>query len=275
MTNSQGATSYLPPAKNTPDGHSYLQARQHDSRSPCPALNTLANHGYIRRSGEDIGFFELIHALQLVYNLSWVLAFFLTFVGFSISGKVTLSTRTENQATWIQRHIPMPRWRLDLASLSIRGPGKIAHDASFVHPDFIPSHAPDPRLLARFLSFAPSCHGKSYLPGLSLVNLARYRQIRESELSSPLNTLHRQVALGECGLAWAVMRRRSSMERKAFTESAEERDEVITVDCLQKWFGCERLPDDWWNDGGSRPVKSIGLLEAKRRADHVAKIIGK
>jgi len=34
--------------------HPYLAPAPTDSRGPCPALNTLANHGYINRNGRDI-----------------------------------------------------------------------------------------------------------------------------------------------------------------------------------------------------------------------------
>ncbi|CAG8821509.1 25891_t:CDS:2, partial [Racocetra persica] len=45
-----------------------------DKRSACPALNTLANHGYLPRDGDNITSQQLIKALQDAYNLSGVLA---------------------------------------------------------------------------------------------------------------------------------------------------------------------------------------------------------
>ncbi|KAK1944287.1 Aromatic peroxygenase [Phytophthora citrophthora] len=38
-------------------------------RSPCPALNTLANHGYLPRNGQNITHDMLSTALENVYNL--------------------------------------------------------------------------------------------------------------------------------------------------------------------------------------------------------------
>ncbi|KAF1775390.1 NADP-dependent oxidoreductase domain [Phytophthora cactorum] len=38
-------------------------------RSPCPALNTLANHGYLPRNGQNITHDKLSTALQNVYNI--------------------------------------------------------------------------------------------------------------------------------------------------------------------------------------------------------------
>lgn len=171
----------------------------------------------------------------------------------------------------------MPRWRIQLDSLSARGPKEIAHDASFVHPNSIPSDKPDGWLLTNLLSFTSSCRHKSQKPGLSLVDMAQYHAKRERELSNPLNNFHERVALGECGLAWAVMRnRRAPMNRKGSGESTNsEKEEVITEETLQEWLGREQLPNDWWVDGGSRPVKPIGFFEAQRRAAHVAHVISK
>jgi len=171
----------------------------------------------------------------------------------------------------------MPRWRIQLDSLSARGPKEIAHDASFVHPNSIPSDKPDGWLLTNLLSFTSSCRHKSQKPGLSLVDMAQYHAKRERELSNPLNNFHERIALGECGLAWAVMRnRRVPMNRRGSGESTNsEKEEVITEDTLQEWLGREQLPSDWWVDGGSRPVKPIGFFEAQRRAAHVARVISK
>lgn len=43
-------------------------------RSPCPALNTLANHGYLARNGQNITSDALSDALTSVYNLDLVTA---------------------------------------------------------------------------------------------------------------------------------------------------------------------------------------------------------
>jgi len=38
-------------------------------RSPCPAINTLANHGFINRDGKNINVLDLAAALEEVYNV--------------------------------------------------------------------------------------------------------------------------------------------------------------------------------------------------------------
>ena len=54
---------------------------------------------------------------------------------------------------------------------------------------------------------------------------------------------------------------------------ASEQEDVIPLCVLEQWFGEERLPEGWWDVGGARPIKQVGLLEARRRAEDVGKII--
>ncbi|PHH91507.1 hypothetical protein CDD83_176 [Cordyceps sp. RAO-2017] len=44
------------------DGHEFRAARPDDSRGPCPAMNALANHGYINRDGRKIGLVAAVKA---------------------------------------------------------------------------------------------------------------------------------------------------------------------------------------------------------------------
>ncbi|KAJ7239309.1 hypothetical protein C8J57DRAFT_1372823 [Mycena rebaudengoi] len=46
----------------------FIQAGPNDHRGPCPGLNSLANHGYISRSGVD-SFFNIIKASNQVYRM--------------------------------------------------------------------------------------------------------------------------------------------------------------------------------------------------------------
>lgn len=41
------STLHTPPAQKSPEYREYIPAGAFDDRSPCPALNTLANHGYM------------------------------------------------------------------------------------------------------------------------------------------------------------------------------------------------------------------------------------
>ncbi|KAJ3028463.1 UNVERIFIED_CONTAM: hypothetical protein HDU68_001610 [Siphonaria sp. JEL0065] len=55
----------------------YRKAGRDDVRGPCPAVNSLANHGYLPRDGKYITQDILMDALQMRYNLSQRIAFVL------------------------------------------------------------------------------------------------------------------------------------------------------------------------------------------------------
>ncbi|EIW79642.1 heme-thiolate peroxidase aromatic peroxygenase [Coniophora puteana RWD-64-598 SS2] len=62
----------------TPEGHpgyrghwpEWKAARPEDSRCSCPALNAMANHGIIARSGKNISFIEMNHQIRATYNFA-------------------------------------------------------------------------------------------------------------------------------------------------------------------------------------------------------------
>ncbi|PFH45726.1 hypothetical protein AMATHDRAFT_8748 [Amanita thiersii Skay4041] len=239
--------------------HEYTQPTEQDSRSPCPALNSLANHGYVAHSGKHIPFWTLIHALQHVYHLSLPLALLISTVGYLTCGQLSLSfsqppsTPSKNTDTNTSLlhplrllhslfstlsslfHLPYITWTVDLGNLSYHGTHMIAHDASLVHPNYIPSHAPDPALSSEILAFASHSHStdngtisslstittkNTKTPplsekqttttaaaklGLTLIDFARIHTVRQAALTHALSKFHEQIALGEYGLAWAVM----------------------------------------------------------------------
>ena len=226
-----------------------------------------------------------------VYNISVPLAFLLAFVGFLTCGRLSFyspaddsqdlplhqsgpSTSASNlllhafaKLRRVRSFPPHLRWTLDLASLSERGATRITHDASLVHPNTLPSTSPDRGLVSSFLGYVvDQVHPKRQL-GLTLVDIAHLHASREASSPSPLSSFHEQIALGECGLAWLVLRPHF-LNRKA-----SEQEDVIPLCVLEQWFGEERLPEGWWDVGGARPMTQVGLLEARRRAEDVGKII--
>ena len=67
--------------------HAFCPPHPGDSRAPCPAMNSMANHGYLPRDGKCITPGVLIHALRAGYHLSYPLAWFLTHGGFYLIGQ--------------------------------------------------------------------------------------------------------------------------------------------------------------------------------------------
>ncbi|KAG2361182.1 Chloroperoxidase [Suillus spraguei] len=188
-----------------PPAHPFIPANPGDRRSPCPALNTLANHGYLPRNGQNIGLWHLIHAVQEVYNLSFILAALLALAGILLCGHA---------------------FRLDLDALAIHN--KIEHDASLVHANALgQQRAPtevDPKLLKSFLSYADPRRG------MSLYDFAQVRISREAQLACPLDLIHSQIGAGEAALCWLLLKQDSDR---------------IPSSALLQWYGEERLPDNW------------------------------
>ena len=179
------------------DKHEYRAPRTKgvpvkDSRSPCPALNTLANHGYMYvravtssphesllmlrisisspRTGRNIRPYQFIEGLQEGYNISYPLAAFLTWGSF----------------------ILLQQWRkISLHDLARHG--LVEHDASLAHDDAIydSEYAPAPvdeSYLASLL--ADSTDGV----GLTAEDIAEAR-VRREDSCSPLDGLH--AGIGE------------------------------------------------------------------------------
>ncbi|KAJ7715245.1 hypothetical protein B0H16DRAFT_508001 [Mycena metata] len=249
-------SSSLKTSPPTPREYTFIPAGPSDMRSPCPALNALANHGYLPRRGTQITFTHLLHAIKSVYNLSLPLALLLTLVGFLTCAKFSLRLPTVSPISPSQKLSRGSRWRislswtLNLADLSARGLTKIAHNGSLVHASGAPSHAPDPALLQNFLTVAAdsSAHHET---GLTLPALTAIHAARAQHLSG----LHKQVAQGECALGWLVMR--------------NPKTGVIDIETLTEWFGLERLPEGWWD---LRPARPVGLLETRKIAGEVGRL---
>ncbi|CAG8677857.1 16285_t:CDS:2 [Cetraspora pellucida] len=72
--------------------HEWQAPGPDDKRSACPALNTLANHGYLPRDGNNITSQQLIKALQDAYNLSGILATVSTYNGVVTNGLLLKKT---------------------------------------------------------------------------------------------------------------------------------------------------------------------------------------
>ncbi|KAK7055131.1 heme-HALOPEROXIDASE domain-containing protein [Favolaschia claudopus] len=233
----------------------FIPAKPSDKRSPCPALNTLANHGYLPRDGTQVTFTQLLRTIKAVYNLSFPLALLLTLAGFLTCARLSI-TRPTSKAELSSTFDPLPwlsvSWTLNLSDLSARGWNKIAHDASLVHPSGVPSHAPDPALVSDLLA---SAH-RAEPHGLTLDALAAIHARRERGIAQPLSSFHEQIAQGESALAWLVLQNPSTG--------------AIDEDTLRRWFGEERLPEGWWES--RRPVVPVGLTLSRRTAEQVQRL---
>ncbi|PKX90444.1 uncharacterized protein P174DRAFT_413317 [Aspergillus novofumigatus IBT 16806] len=176
------------------------------SRSPCPALNALANHDILPRSGKHISYGQMSHAIQHAYNLAP-----------SLADQLTASAYQLDQGRgWVDLQ--------DLSALNV-----IQHDASFTRPDiaFCPNQSvPHPDLVDRFLSHASN--GKS----LSLDDIVYFSGLRRAECKR---------SNGQYSMTWSFLHQFFGSGNNALMYSIFGGD----VDDLRVWLAEERFPDQW------------------------------
>jgi hypothetical protein len=56
-------------AQMIPASGQFIPPTASDSRSPCPLLNTLSNHGFMARNGLNISISEMVRAMDVALNL--------------------------------------------------------------------------------------------------------------------------------------------------------------------------------------------------------------
>ncbi|KZV78928.1 Cloroperoxidase, partial [Exidia glandulosa HHB12029] len=144
------------------------QLESGDVRSPCPALNALANHSYLPHDGKNISIPTAIRALQAGYNLSWPLAFIL-----ALGACILCSKRLSG---------------FDLSDLRLHN--AIEHDGSLSRSDTpagskLAPIAPDAERLASLLGSGED---------LTLDDLAAVRRARDKALTTPLSAMHNRIA---------------------------------------------------------------------------------
>jgi Peroxidase, family 2 len=234
-------------ATTSPNGWHRPQPGEH--RSPCPALNSLANSGYIPRDGRPTSE-QLVRAMETYLGLSPRIGKLLADAAIGRLGKPG----------------PLGQRVLDLADLSLHG--FIEHDASLTRRD---AHAGDHAefvepLFEQLLSF--SSDGRT----LKLDDLAVAHQMRvaQSEAEGQHVSLKAKVlGTAEAALLFAVL----------------SRDGVIAIPDLEEFLRKERVPSHLTPGKVDQPLLLGNVLilaitgnvpgfEAHRRAQKAIEALG-
>jgi hypothetical protein len=186
--------------------HRYIPPSADDSRSPCPALNALANHSILPHNGRDITAWQLISVMREHYHISLPLAIVL-----SLGGTLTCG-----------RH-----FKIDLQDLARHN--VIEHDASLTHANASPEarYAPvavDKALLQHLLDVSKDSEI------LTFDDLVSVRATRDATLAKPLSRVHGVISRGEVALTVQTLGDEEGNMPKQF---------------IREWFGDERLPNGW------------------------------
>jgi hypothetical protein len=143
----------------------YVPPKEGDSRSACPMLNAMANHGILPHDGKNITFRELGHKVRTTCNFA---PSFCLFVPYFAAGFL-------KKWYWIDR--------LDLADLSLHSDDAIEHDGSLTRQDtaLVPDQSkPDLQLVHDFLKEATGKMSNGS-PRLTIPDLSRALSKRKAE----------------------------------------------------------------------------------------------
>jgi hypothetical protein len=222
-----------------------IQPRSREHRGPCPALNALANDGYLPRSGK-VTVVELVHAMRERLGIAPSLGFLLAKVAMA-----RLGVPAEGGVRV-----------LDLADLVEHG--FIEHDASLTRLDFREGNSAElsPPLLDQLVSLTKD--GKT----LTLEDLATAHQLRLAQSAKGGHTVpFKAGVLGtfEAALLYQVLRGSGA----------------VAVTDAEEFLGSERVPADLTprNVGWGSVLLAAARIavlgnapfsEAKRRAREVA-----
>ncbi|KIY72590.1 Cloroperoxidase [Cylindrobasidium torrendii FP15055 ss-10] len=218
--------------------HGWCPPRQGDSRSVCPALNAMANHGYIPRDGRNLTFWTVIKGVHECYGLSYFFAGFLTIVSYIALGFF---------------------WKLNLVDLDRHG--RVEHNASMVHEDTPAGQHYAPTKISMKLvgdmvgDIRPAVPPELTANPQILVDefdAARMR-VRRDKTSPPLNKIHDEIARGEMALILHIW-------EQNWSESTFSKTRGAPLPWILDWFGNERLPEGW------RPTRETGILDAMRKS---------
>ncbi|KAJ7140587.1 Chloroperoxidase [Mycena crocata] len=220
----------------TGKSYEYRAPTASDVRSVCPAINAMANHGYIPRDGKNISAYAIFSGLRACYGLSTPLAAFLTAGGWILIKRIR---------------------SIALSDLGLHN--AIEHDASVVHLDCPPGQidAPvtiQPGLLDEFAADvvkAASVGAGRELEEAEVVvtghDIVRTR-LRRERLSKPLDAMHAEIARGEMAIILGVW------------EQTVAGKEGVPLPWMRTWLGTERMPEGW------RPSRIMTLREVVKRA---------
>ncbi|KLO13831.1 Cloroperoxidase [Schizopora paradoxa] len=243
------------PYSKRSEEHPYIAPKEGDDRSPCPALNTLANHGFLPRNGRGLTASVLIKGLQDGYRVSYPLAAFLAYGGVLLLGQVVgFGSDPSRDGVGFSLH--------DLARHD-----RTEHDASITHPNTPAGdeYAPikqEPALFDAFVKEARPAPGPSQEGVLSYgtEDIARIRVRREAEPGTRIDAVRQEIGRGESALVLGIFGFLPSGGNTS-TDEAKLPEEIIggpyrfPLSIVESWWKEERFPTPDW-----APVRETTLL---------------
>lgn len=249
---------------------SYRRSTKNDSRSPCPVINALANHGYIPRDGRKVHQQDLATAVnELGMDTFAVKALFTQPIFLEYEG-------TTPPRSWLESiyyHIWNP-WAIVASKVGMRPAGQLDEDGQqYLNLDQMAAHDaiehdvslsrldygqgdnlhPQPHLIEELLA-ASSDGGKNLsMKDLALHRIHRFETQKRENKDLHYTALSHELGCGEVALLL-----------KMFGDG-----EKVRCDYIKALFEDERLPyDEGWK------AKPIGLMDIKGTNNKVQHMIG-
>lgn len=246
----------------------YAPVKPGDLRSPCPAINALANHGYLPRDGRNVRASEILDGMNQ-YGLG-------SFLGALLTHPIFLersSKTTKTKSTWWNTLVHP--FATAFAALGMREPEQrdadgvaclnldqlalhnvVEHDVSLTRLDFAQgdNSTPQPQLIENLL--ASSSNGKTItIPDFVGLRKRRYEKQKEDNQELDFQGMQVQIACAEV-----------AMILKVFGNGKE-----VPVDYVKAFFQEGRLPRNegwlkrrWW---------TLGLIELNMLATKIHGIL--
>ncbi|KAI0791556.1 Chloroperoxidase [Irpex lacteus] len=186
----------------------YIAPKEGDSRCSCPALNAMANHGILPRSGRGISFKELNARIRTTYNFSPSFCYFVP------NYAAQMLSRSYSKDTF------------DLSDLDVHN--GIEHDGSLTREDVAvqPDQGkPSPRLVKELLESGTGSNGDLTPADLSRISSKRRAESRASNGQFSLSTFHKLFG--------------SSNSSTLLTIFGGKKEDLVPL------LTEERLPDGW------------------------------
>ena len=261
------------PHANTPlPRGTYAPSTASDLRSPCPVVNSLANHGYIPRDGRNIHLDEILGALKEV-GVSYGIRSAFSHPIFLEYTDPNPTRPAPSRGIWYLLRNP---WALLLARFGMRRPGQtdaagrrvldldqlarhnvVEHDVSLSRRDAAQGDdcTRQPDLVQDLL--AASTDGGRMLSMQDLVELRKRRIATQKAENKSLDYGKFQHQLG-CGEIALIL--------GAFGDGKK-----VPVDRVRAVFEEERLP---WEEGWKKRWWTLGFVELQSTIGKVKKLIG-
>jgi len=205
----------------------WTPAGANDGRSPCPGLNTLANHAYINHNGSDIQRADLINALMSVYNLDSGISAALT------DGALNSLGRTSTNGVV-----------LDLKALNKHN--AIEHDASLSRKDLGDTGSDNFSVQRSLVDQLKGLSSDGTV--LTWCNVATARNLRVKQESASDPDFSFSLKQGAIALAEA------SLVVEVFGNGKN-----VSVDNIESFFWKEQIPTGW-----TQPVNALGAATAAK-----------